>query len=68
MEMPMADAELKTVLLGLEPYILIRITGDPEGDDESVDTTVEFGGGFDRETGIGFLKAVIESAEENGIG
>lgn len=50
-------------LLGDTPYILIRVIG--EHDEQNVDVSYETGGGFSQETGLEFLKAIIETAKEN---
>lgn len=61
--------QLSQHLLGVEPYILIQITGDDPDDPENVIVNLEHGGGIsNKAAAIEFLKAVIESAEENNIG
>lgn len=58
------EGQLSQHILGLEPYVLIRLTGIDPGDPEAFRVSFEYGGGLDKESAFELLKAITEDSEE----
>lgn len=63
-ELAEENFQLSQHILGLQPYILIEVTGNAEGDEDAFAIQLQYGGGFTKETAFEFLKAVLNDSEE----